>query len=202
MAGNGMWRWTSSVWIGSTSTVTCRTCRSAGRWCVHDRAPGPADPLAGDLRQDRAAVPPGGRGVRRGQRHPGGPVRQGRSQDRRDAPLPRGAGRDRPVRVAAIGVAQEFQRVSWPCTTPAPAVAPHFGFAKADRRVSVFYFYLWDQEFGPGFIKVCTYFPYPMKIWVNGHEWAKRQAAKPGSGSPRCPTASPPATTRRAAGDL
>ena len=25
---------------------------------------------------------------------------------------------------------------------------------------------------------VCTYFPYPAKVWVNGHEWAKRQAAK------------------------
>ena len=32
----------------------------------------------------------------------------------------------------------------------------------------------------PAFIKVCAYFPYPAKIWVNGHEWAKRQAAKAG----------------------
>ena len=23
-------------------------------------------------------------------------------------------------------------------------------------------------------------FPYPVKIWVNGHEWAKRQAARAG----------------------
>ncbi len=29
---------------------------------------------------------------------------------------------------------------------------------------------------GPGFIKLCSYFPYPAKVWVNGHEWAKRQA--------------------------
>ena len=28
--------------------------------------------------------------------------------------------------------------------------------------------------------KVCAYFPYPAKIWVNGHEWAKRQAARAG----------------------
>ena len=27
-----------------------------------------------------------------------------------------------------------------------------------------------------------TYFPYPVKIWINGHEWAKRQAAKAGIG--------------------
>ena len=31
-------------------------------------------------------------------------------------------------------------------------------------------------------MKVCAYFPYPMKIWVNGHEWAKRQATKAGIG--------------------
>jgi hypothetical protein len=33
-----------------------------------------------------------------------------------------------------------------------------------------------DPEFGAGFIKICTYFPYPAKVWLNGHEWAKRQA--------------------------
>ncbi len=43
-------------------------------------------------------------------------------------------------------------------------------------------YYLWDEDFGPAFIKVCAYFPYPAKIWVNGHEWAKRQAVKVGIG--------------------
>ena len=33
---------------------------------------------------------------------------------------------------------------------------------------------------GGGFIKVCAYFPYPVKVWVNGHEWAKRQALAAG----------------------
>ena len=51
-----------------------------------------------------------------------------------------------------------------------------FDFAKAERRVGVYYFYVLDPEFGPGFIKICTYFPYPAKVWLNGHEWAKRQA--------------------------
>jgi hypothetical protein len=46
--------------------------------------------------------------------------------------------------------------------------------------VTCYYFYLWDAEFGPAFIKVCAYFPYPIKVWVNGHEWAKRQAIKAG----------------------
>jgi hypothetical protein len=60
------------------------------------------------------------------------------------------------------------------------AWAVSFAFAKADRRVSVYYFYVLDRDFGPGFIKLCSYFPYPAKVWVNGHEWAKRQAAREG----------------------
>lgn len=31
-------------------------------------------------------------------------------------------------------------------------------FAKADRRVSVYYFYAWIADFGPAYIKVCTLF--------------------------------------------
>jgi len=51
-----------------------------------------------------------------------------------------------------------------------------FEFTKSSRRVGTFYFYVLDPDFGLGFIKICTYFPYPAKVWVNGHEWAKRQA--------------------------
>jgi hypothetical protein len=83
-------------------------------------------------------------------------------------------------RVAAIGVAQEFQRVWTAYRRDTKTAAPQFTFAKADRRVTCYYFYLWDADFGPAFIKVCAYFPYPAKIWVNGHEWAKRQALNAG----------------------
>ena len=84
--------------------------------------------------------------------------------------------------VAAIGVAQEFQRVWAAYRRETRTAAPQFTFAKADRRVTCYYFYLWDEGSGPAFIKVCAYFPYPAKIWVNGHEWAKRQAARAGIG--------------------
>jgi hypothetical protein len=84
--------------------------------------------------------------------------------------------------VAAIGVAQEFQRVWTAYERQTSTGSPQWCFTKADRRVSVYYFYLWDSDFGPAFIKVCTYFPYPAKIWLNGHEWAKRQAIKAGIG--------------------
>jgi len=85
--------------------------------------------------------------------------------------------------VAAIGVAQEMQRVFIARKRDTdPARCPQFSFDKKDRRVTVFYFYLWDAGFGPAFIKVCTYCPWPVKIWVNGHEWAKQQARKVGLG--------------------
>jgi hypothetical protein len=85
--------------------------------------------------------------------------------------------------VAAIGVAQETQRVFIARKRDTdPRKCPQFSFDKKDRRVTVFYFYLWDAGFGPAFIKVCTYCPWPVKIWVNGHEWAKQQARKAGIG--------------------
>jgi hypothetical protein len=85
--------------------------------------------------------------------------------------------------VAAIGVAQEPQRVFIARKRDTdPSKPPQFSFDKRDRRVTVYYFYLWDADFGPAFIKVCTYCPWPIKVWVNGHEWAKRQAAQAGLG--------------------
>ena len=85
--------------------------------------------------------------------------------------------------VAAIGVAQETQRVFISRQRPtAPGKCPQFSFDKKDRRVTVCYFYLRDAGFGPAFIKMCTYCPWPMKIWVNGHEWARQQCRKIGLG--------------------
>jgi hypothetical protein len=84
--------------------------------------------------------------------------------------------------VAAIGIAQEFQNVFAAHQRQAPNNIPWFSFTKADRRVTCYYFYLWDADFGPAFIKVCAYFPYPVKVWLNGHEWAKRQATAAGIG--------------------
>ena len=84
--------------------------------------------------------------------------------------------------VAAIGVAQEYQNVFAANERDRSTGVPWFSFTKADRRVTCFYFYLWDEDFGPGFIKICAYFPYPIKVWVNGHEWAKRQATAAGIG--------------------
>jgi hypothetical protein len=59
-----------------------------------------------------------------GQRHRGGPLRQGRAEAGRDAPHLDRLARQGRVGWAAIGVAQEFQRVCSPTppTTPTPTV--------------------------------------------------------------------------------
>src|SRR5437764_9593543 len=78
--------------------------------------------------------------------------------------------------VVAIVACQEFQWVIGARNRAALGKAVSLDFFKEERRVGVYYFYVLDPDFGPGFIKVCTYFSYAAKVWVNGHEWAKRQA--------------------------
>jgi hypothetical protein len=51
--------------------------------------------------------------------------------------------------VAAIGVAQEFAPVFTGTQRPTSNGIPWFTFTKKDRRVSCYYFYLWDADFGP-----------------------------------------------------
>ena len=82
--------------------------------------------------------------------------------------------------IVAIGVAQELQSVFAASRREDSGGPPLFNFYKADRRVTAYYFYVVDADFGHGFIKICSYFPYPGKVWVNGHDWAKRQAARAG----------------------
>src|SRR5277367_2614272 len=62
---------------------------------------------------------------------------------------------------------------------------PHTGqkypwIVKSTALVNHFYFYGIDDDFGPFFLKFCTYFPYNAKLCINGHEYVKRQLAKEG----------------------
>lgn len=84
--------------------------------------------------------------------------------------------------VVAIVACQEFQWVFSARNRSRKPGVVNFEFFREQRRVGVYYFYVHDPDFGPGFIKICTYFPYPAKVWLNGHEWAKRQAL--GAGVP------------------
>lgn len=82
--------------------------------------------------------------------------------------------------VVAIVACQEFQWVLSGRNRAGLGKAVSFDFFKEERRVGTYYFYILDPDFGPGFIKICTYAPWPAKVWLNGHEWVKRQAAGTG----------------------
>ena len=51
---------------------------------------------------------------------------------------------------------------------------------KSTAMVNHFYFYCVDRDFGPFFLKFCTYFPYNAKLCINGHEYIKRQLSQEG----------------------
>ncbi|MGC1967683.1 MAG: hypothetical protein WA673_14575 [Candidatus Acidiferrales bacterium] len=46
---------------------------------------------------------------------------------------------------------------------------------KSTALVNHYYFYCLDRDFGPFFLKFCSYFPYNAKLCLNGHEYVKRQ---------------------------
>ena len=86
--------------------------------------------------------------------------------------------RQRGVRdqVVFIGVAQEKAQ-----TFSGRKQGSTFQYDR-DKTVYVnhYYFYIDDEDFGPIFLKVCSYAPWSLKLCLNGHEWAKRQMEKQG----------------------
>lgn len=82
--------------------------------------------------------------------------------------------------VVFIGVAQEKARV--PRTVRKAfgngGTIPWIDYSSAN--VNFYYFYCLDEEFGPFFIKFCSYFPYTAKLCINGHEYLKCQLDRRG----------------------
>jgi hypothetical protein len=53
---------------------------------------------------------------------------------------------------------------------------------RSTALVNQYYFYCQDRNFGPFFLKFCSYFPYNAKLCLNGHEYAKCQLRPEGLG--------------------
>jgi hypothetical protein len=51
---------------------------------------------------------------------------------------------------------------------------------RSTAMVNHYYFYCLDRDFGPFFLKFCSYFPYNGKLCLNGHEYLKRQLSRRG----------------------
>ncbi len=84
--------------------------------------------------------------------------------------------------VVFIGVAQEKAHVMRVGKREKQGGKTYAWISKSTAMVNHVYFYCVDVDFGPFFIKFCTYFPYPAKLCINGHEYAKRQLTGRGIG--------------------
>ena len=82
--------------------------------------------------------------------------------------------------VVLIGVAQEKTMAWRGWRRGGPDGHPHFEFRRQAVFVNHYYFYIRDRDWGPAFIKTCAYAPFPVWVYLNGHEWAKRQAERAG----------------------
>ncbi len=87
--------------------------------------------------------------------------------------------------VVFIGVAQENVSALRPIQkgprrrrrTPPGGRPPSFAFYRGVAFVNQYYFYILDRDFGLCFIKFSSFAPFGVRVWVNGHEWAKRRLA-------------------------
>ena len=84
--------------------------------------------------------------------------------------------------VLYIGRAQEKARVQRTQRRRRPSGATYAWLVDSTAMVNHFYFYVFDDDFGPFFLKFCSYFPYNAKLCINGHEYLKRQLTKRGIG--------------------
>lgn len=83
--------------------------------------------------------------------------------------------------VLFIGKAQEKARVFRTLHKRNPETGKAYPWiSRGSALPNHYYFYLLDDDFGPLFVKFCSYFPYAAKVCLNGHEWVKRQLAKEG----------------------
>ena len=78
--------------------------------------------------------------------------------------------------VVFIGVAQEKASVWRTIKRRDPASGRTYPWlVRSTAMVNHYYFYCIDKDFGPFFLKFCSYFPYTARLCINGHEYLKRQ---------------------------
>ena len=93
------------------------------------------------------------------------------------------AGHDGGEQILFAGVAQEKTRVWRTRQRTDPVTGKRYPWlCQEQAMVNHWYFYGFDADFGPFYVKFCGYFPYTGQIYLNGHEYAKRQCLKAGIG--------------------
>jgi hypothetical protein len=112
------------------------------------------------------------------------PVVQFRKGQRKDDVMKEHLARfDKPEGVVFIGKAQEKTPVFRTEKRRNPQTGHTYPWiVRSSAMVNHFYCYCLDRDFGPFFLKFCSYFPYNAKLCLNGHEYAKCQLGKEGIG--------------------
>lgn len=88
---------------------------------------------------------------------------------------------DREEGLVFVGKAQEKASVHRTETRRHPDSGRTYPWlVRSTAMVNHYYFYCIDKDFGPFFIKFCSYFPYTARLCINGHEYLKRQLAQKG----------------------
>src|SRR5262245_579549 len=80
--------------------------------------------------------------------------------------------------VVVVGVAQEKMRAFKAHKRRGSAGGVTFDFSRQSVAVNHYYFYVHDRDWGPAFLKIGTYLPFPVKLCLNGHECVKRRLAR------------------------
>src|SRR6266699_2362373 len=124
--------------------------------------------------------------IKRWAKAEGVPIRQFRKGEKKEAiaePLLEAAAKEGgPGRVVLLGMAQEKTSAwrSWRSKQQPFPGRPQMEWGRQMAFVNHFYWYLWDPDWGKAFWKSNAYCPFPIWLWLNGHEWAKRQLEKAG----------------------
>ncbi len=109
-------------------------------------------------------------------------VRFERRQRKDDVAQQLRRGFERGEGVVFIGVAQERMSSFRGHRRQRPGGSITFDFSRRSVYVNHYYVYFQDRDWGPGFLKIGSYAPYPIKLCLNGHEWAKQQLRREGIG--------------------
>ena len=81
--------------------------------------------------------------------------------------------------VVFVGKAQERTPVFRTEKRRSPKTGlPYPWIVRSTAMVNHYYIYAVDRDFGPFFLKFCSYFPFNAKLCLNGHEYAKRQLGR------------------------
>lgn len=90
----------------------------------------------------------------------------------------------KPEGVVFVGKVQERCTIYRTQRRPNPHTGKTYPWiVKSTALVNHYYFYCVDRDFGPFFLKFCSYFPSNAKLCLNGHEYVKRQLEQRGIAS-------------------